>query len=148
MAGYGYTIPISYHKNGNTTVMVDSSQIEKINSILRKQFDYPRYGSDLDHLMLFSTEFYNFTKKTYYNCVYVISLEKINHKLFLNDDQLDDLLDNHTKICSTKGAVYARFPSFRFNKFHVGNFFSLDESKKIVMNLPETNARGAFAKTF
>ncbi len=144
MPDYGYTIIISEMYRDSlgreitkNHINKDSPQINEINTILRKQFDMSRYDCHLDHLMLFSTKFTNF--KIHYKCIYVISLEQIEHKLFLNDQELHKLLDSSGY--SIKSSVYSSYPSFRFNKFHIGDFFNLDDSNNVQMTIPNTKAR-------
>lgn len=153
MSGYGYTIIISENvspnrnkgkvqKKNKELIAEDTSVINDINDILRKQFTNQCYDSHLDHLMLFSTEFLNTTTFTHYKCIYVISLAPIKHDLFLNDIELNLLLGNH-KDKDNKRDVYTYYPSFRFNKFHTDDFFSINkESNQVVINKQQTNSHG------
>ncbi len=148
MATYGYTLLFSTSTHDKTTYqpivkqLIDnkSSKIQQINTILRKQFDNQRYSSHLDHLMLFSIQFMNMNTRTYYNGLYIISLTEIDNPLFINNKQLEALLDSNHKI--TVNDIYSTRPSFRFNKFHSGDFFHLTESNDIVINTPQTNSHG------
>ena len=148
MATYGYTLLFSTSTHDKIThqpivkQLIDnkSSTIQKINTILRKQFDNPRYNCHLDHLMLFSIEFMNMNTREYYNGLYIISLAEIDNPLFINNNQLETLLDSNHKI--TVNDIYYTRPSFRFNKFHSGDFFHVDQSNQIVINTPQTNSHG------
>ena len=133
MSTYGYTIVIS----SSTT----REQIHEINNVMRQQFNDSHYECHLDHLMLFSTQFYNMNKRIYYTCIYVISLAPIKHSLFLTDKELDVLLEN-PHPGNTKSIVYSGWPSFRFNKFHNDDFFHLDDNNKIIIHQMQTNSNG------
>ncbi len=148
MATYGYTILFSTSTFNKTTLqpivkqLIDnkSSKIQNINSILRKQFDNQCYNSHLDHLMLFSVEFMNIDTRTHYSGLYIISLAEIDNPLFINNKQLETLLNSNHKI--TVNDIYCTHPSFRFNKFHSGDFFHLEQSNQIVINTQQTNSHG------
>jgi hypothetical protein len=92
--------------------------------------------------MLFSVSFFNLKKRVHYNGMYIISLAEINHPLFNTNTALEKLLDSQHTIRG--GDIYSAYPSFRFNKFHEGDYFYLDDSDKIVFNTPQTNSNGLF----
>jgi hypothetical protein len=144
MPGYGYTIIFSTSKNEEVKQVIpgNSPKIQEINNVLRSQFNSPQYDCQLDHLMLFSISFFNMKNRTRYNGMYIISLAEINHRLFIKNSALQKLLDSQHEI---RGAdIYSAYPSFRFNKFHVGDYFSVDDSDRIVINTPQTNSNGLF----
>ncbi len=157
MATFGYTIIFSSStydvntKQATTKQIIDkqSRQINEINAILKQQFNNPRYECELDHLMLFNIRFYNMDKRITYHGLYVISLAEISNPLFITNTQLDKLLDSDRK--TQINDIYCSYPSFRFNKFHTGDFFHIEnsdknlqygDSGKIVINTPQTNSHG------
>lgn len=148
MTTYGYTIIFSSSKYDTTidqkiiTQLINSQspQIQEINNVMRKQFDNPQYECHLDHMMLFSVKFMNMKTRTYYNGLYIISLTEIKHPLFIDNNQLYKLLDSNHTI--TVNSIYCNYPSFRFNKFHFGDFFQIEQSNNIVINNQQTNSHG------
>ncbi len=118
----------------------DSPKIKEINSILRNHFKNLRYDCHLDELFLFSINFRNFKTGIDYNGMYVISLVEINHPLFITNSALEDLLDSNHTIST--GDIRSVYPSFRFNKLYIGDYFSLNDSNTIVFNTFETDSRG------
>ncbi len=150
MSGYGYTIIFSVSKYDEASdsrvvegmISKDSQKIREINNVFRAQFNNTRYECHMDNLMLFSISFFNMKKRVRYNGMYVISLAEIKHPLFITNVALEKLLDSQHTIHTND--IYSAYPSFRFNKFHVGDYFSLDSSDKIVFNIPQTNSNGLF----
>ncbi len=148
MSGYGYTIIFSSSKYDKTcdkkivTQLVNkqSPEIQEINGVLRKQFENPRYDCHLDHVMLFSIKFMNMNTRIYYDGLYVISVGEINHPLFITNEKLDKLLESNHKTQAND--IYCTYPSFRFNKFHINDFFHLDDSNEIVIQKNQTNSHG------
>jgi hypothetical protein len=144
MPSYGYTIIFSTLKNEEVKQLIrrDSPKIQEINNVLRSQFNSPQYDCHLDHLMLFSISFLNMKTRTRYNGMYIISLVEINHRLFITNSALQKLLDSQHEIRG--GDIYSAYPSFRFDKFHVGDYFYVDDSDKIIINKTQTNSNGLF----
>ena len=148
MPDYGYTIIFSTSKydkvtdKESVTTVIDktSPQIQEINNVLSEQFNKPRYECHLDQMMLFSITFRNCNTGIRYMGLYVISLAEITHPLFITNVQLQKVLDADYIIRSND--IYYSYPSFRFNKFHNGCHFHLDESNKIVINNQKTNSHG------
>jgi hypothetical protein len=145
MPGYGYTIIFSSHtydRSSDTTTVKqtidkDSPKIKDINNVFKEGFKDPRYDCDLDHLMLFTVSFWNMKKNIHYNGLYVISLAEINHPLFISNRVLEHILDSNNTI--RVNDIYSKYPSFRYNKFHSGDYFYLDDSDKIVFHNTQRN---------
>ena len=140
MPGYGYTIIFS--TSSKQVIPKESPNIQEINNVLRAQFDNPQYECHLDHLMLFSISFLNMNTRVRYNGLYVISLVEISHPLFITNSALRQLLECQYEIRGND--IYSAYPSFRFDKFHVGDYFYVDGSDKIVINKTRTNSNGLF----
>lgn len=145
MPDNGYTIIFSTSKSGessdNQVIAKDSPQIKEINNIFRKQFSNSRYDCHLDHLMLFSVTFLNMKTDVYYNGIYVISLSEIKHSLFLTNVALQKVLDSRDPV--RVNDIYCAYPSFRFNKFHEGDYFHIGDDNKIIFsNQQQTNSHG------
>jgi hypothetical protein len=140
MPGYGYTIIFS--TSSKQVIPKESPNIQEINNVLRAQFDNPQYECQLDHLMLFSISFLNMKTRVRYNGLYVISLVEIRHPLFITNSALQQLLECQHNIRGND--IYSAYPSFRFDKFHVGDYFYVDDSDKIVINKTRTNSNGLF----
>jgi hypothetical protein len=140
MPRYGYTIIFS--TSSKRLIRKESPKIQEINNVLRSQFDNPQYECQLDHLMLFSISFLNMKTRVRYNGLYVISLVEISHPLFITNSALRQLLDSQHEIRGND--IYSAYPSFRFDKFHVGDYFYLDDSDSIVINKARTNSNGLF----
>jgi hypothetical protein len=142
MATNGYTIPIfSKDANGKITSLINPKNIDVVNQVLAKNLTEPRYQSHLDHLMLFSTTFMNMEKRIWFHCIYVISLTKIEHKLFLKDSVINKMIESSNNDIN-KAGVYSVYPSFRFDNRHQGAFFSLSAENEIVIHVPKTNSDG------
>jgi hypothetical protein len=148
MPGYGYTVIFSSHtydRSSDTTTVKqiidkDSSQIKEINNVFTEGFKDPRYDCDLDQLMLFPVSFWNMKTNIHYNGLYVISLSEINHPLFITNSDLQELLDSDNVFRTND--IYCNYPSFRFNKFHVGDYFYLTDNNDILFYKPQTNSHG------
>ena len=140
MPRYGYTIIFS--TSSTRLIRKESPNIQEINNVLRAQFNNPQYECRLDHLMLFSISFLNMKTRVRYNGLYVISLVEINHHLFITNSALQQMLDSQHTIRAND--IYSAYPSYRFDKFHVGDYFYVDDSDKIVINKTRTNSNGLF----
>ncbi len=151
MSGYGYTIIVGkteYDMENEDvtseqkfTRLLNDSSIKTITKVLTKNLKSKKYQCDLDHLMLFSTSFSNFSKWISFSCIYVISLEPIEHSLFLKDHDISSLIEDHQSVIN-KAGVYNSYASHRFNNSHQGDFFHLDEENNIVIHTPMTNSHG------
>ncbi len=141
MPDYGYTIIFSTSKRDTKQVIAkDSKKIREINKVLREQFSNPAYSCHLDHLMLFAVSFWNIKTGVHYNGIYVISLAEIKHPLFITNVALQKVLDSPNSI--RVNDIYCAYPSFRFNKFHEGDYFHVGDDNKIVFSQPGTNSHG------
>ncbi len=147
MSSYGYSILIQTIKRSDKkcddtiTTYIGSKEVADINTVLRAQYDNERYNCHLDHIMLYSIELQNFNTRTSYKCLYIISLSKIEHPLFIPTNEVFKkfgIRDGGRSLSYMD--IYNTYPSFRFNKFHVGNFFELDSSNAIVFNELQTNS--------
>jgi hypothetical protein len=148
MPGYGYMIIFSsqtYDRSSDTNVVMqtienDSPKIKEINNVFTEGFKDPRYDCGIDHLMLLAVSFWNMKKNIHYNGLYVISLIEITHPLFITNNALREVLDSNHVFCVND--IYCNYPSFRFNKFHVGDYFYLTENNDILFHKPRTNSHG------
>ncbi len=145
MSSYGYAILIQSNKRSDATVTthIGSKEVAVINTVLRAQYENKRYDCHLDHIMLYSIELQNFETRTSYKCLYVISLSKIENALFIPTNEVYTKFGIHDggRSLSYKD-IYSAYPSFRFNKFHTGDFFELNSSNAIVFNESQTNSHG------
>jgi hypothetical protein len=152
MSQFGYTIVCAkteYNMNDTNsekpektfTKILDDSSMSVVTKVLTENLTGKSYECDLDHLMLFATSFTNFNKWIAFSCVYVISLEPIEHPLFLKDNEFNALLENKHSGINRLG-VYNAYASHRFSNNHQGDFFHMNDENKIVIHKPITNSNG------
>jgi hypothetical protein len=135
-----YTIPDLETGDENAkiiTPILTQNDMHTINTVLRTQFQSPRYQCHLDHLMLFNVNIYQRGEDI--SILYIRSLAKIDHPLFIPSD----ILGTKLKICHPMSFrdVYSAFPRYAFDNMFRGNFVTLDHNDNININTVKENSQ-------